>query len=408
MNVLIAIAGLAFLVLIHEAGHFAVARAVGMRPRKFYVFFPPALVKRVRNGIEYGIGAIPLGGYVKIPGMHRPAGPDVDANLARALEEHPWLARYAAPVRQALERGDLAAARSGLPDLQAAVARAQMSEQARRGAERGLTELGDALSPDAYWRAPAWRRIAVIFAGPAANLLFAVAALAVVYALGVAAGATRTVDIVAPDSPAQAAGLAPGDVILSVAGRPTSRFREVAQRIRASGGRPITLTVLRDGRRLTLGPLRAELIDGRYRIGFIPEPYMKRYGPAAALAKAFRQTGTVTVAIGKSLGDVITGANRSQVSSAVGIVEESSQVVEQGFRYYLGMLALISLSLALLNLLPLLPLDGGHIAFSLAEKVRGRAIPRAAYERASVVGIALVLMLFVIGLSNDIGRLRNG
>ena len=73
MNVAVAIGGLAFLILIHEAGHFFAALAVRMRPRRFYIFFPPALVKWRRKGIEYGIGAIPLGGYVKIPGMHRPA-----------------------------------------------------------------------------------------------------------------------------------------------------------------------------------------------------------------------------------------------------------------------------------------------------------------------------------------------
>jgi regulator of sigma E protease len=408
VNVLISIAGLAFLVIIHEAGHFFVARAVGMRPRKFYLFFPPALVKRVRNGIEYGIGSIPLGGYVKIPGMHRPAGPDVDANLARALDESPWLSRHTAPVRDALDRGDLEAAKLRLPALRDAIERADLSEQGRRAAERGLTELDDALSPDAYWKAPAWKRIAVIFAGPAANLLFAVAMLAVVYSLGVVAGATRTVDVVTANSPARAAGLQEGDVIVAVAGHPTSRFLEVSKEIRSSGGRPITVTVLRDGHRMTLGPLRPELIDGRYRIGFVPKPFTKSYGAGEATVKAFRQTGDVTVAIGKSLGGIITGSTRNEVSSAVGIVEQSSQVVEQGFRYYLGMLALISLSLALLNLLPLLPLDGGHIAFSIAERVRGRAIPRAAYERASVVGIALVLLLFFIGLSNDISRLRNG
>jgi len=82
-----------------------------------------------------------------------------------------------------------------------------------------------------------------------------------------------------------------------------------------------------------------------------------------------------------------TGEGRKDVASPVGIVQASSETLEAGFREYLGILALISLSLALLNLLPLLPLDGGHIAFALAERVRGRAIPRAAYERASVIGI---------------------
>ncbi len=104
----------------------------------------------------------------------------------------------------------------------------------------------------------------------------------------------------------------------------------------------------------------------------------------------------------------MTGEGRDEVSSPVGIVQGSSEALDVGFRYYLGVLALISLSLALLNLLPLLPLDGGHIAFSLIEAIRRRAIPREAYERVSVVGIAIVLMLFVLGVTNDINRLNGG
>src|SRR5215207_5069288 len=91
MNILVAIGGLAFLILIHELGHFVTALAVKMRPRRFYIFFPPAIAKWKRNGIEYGIGSIPLGGYVKIPGMHRPAPTDVDVHFHRALDESPWL-----------------------------------------------------------------------------------------------------------------------------------------------------------------------------------------------------------------------------------------------------------------------------------------------------------------------------
>jgi regulator of sigma E protease len=405
---LIAIGGLALLVLIHEAGHFVTALAVRMRPRKFYIFFPPALIKKVRGGIEYGIGSIPLGGYVKIPGMHRPAAGDLDVHLRRAVDEAPWLLRDAEPVHTALERGDLPAAKAALPELEAAVARAELSEAARKSAEKGVTEIDDALSSDAYWRAPAWKRISVIFAGPAANLVFAVALLAVVYSLGIPAGATRQVERVSSGSPAQSIGLQEGDVIVAVDGQETGSFKEISDQIRGSNGEPLAVTVLRDGEEVSLGPVRPEMIEGRYRIGFVPEPYYKSYGPGAAIVQAVKKTGDVTVAIGKSLAGIVTGETRDEVSSAVGIVEQSSQVVEAGFRYYLGVLALISLSLALLNLLPLLPLDGGHIAFSIAEKIRGRAIPREAYERASFVGIALVLLLFVIGLSNDINRLRGG
>ena len=91
MTVVIALAGLAFLILIHEAGHFFTALAVGMRPRRFYIGFPPALAKTTRNGVEYGLGAIPLGGYVKIPGMHRPASSDVDVHFGSARYEAPQL-----------------------------------------------------------------------------------------------------------------------------------------------------------------------------------------------------------------------------------------------------------------------------------------------------------------------------
>ena len=408
MNVAVSIAGLALLILIHEAGHFFVARAVGMRPRKFYLFFPPALVKRVRNGIEYGIGSIPLGGYVKIPGMHRPAPRDLESHFARALEEVPWLGRHISAVKKPLAEDRLAEARAALPELAAVLEKTELSEAARRAAERGLTEVDDGLSDDAYWRAAPWKRIAVIFAGPATNLVFAVALLAVVFAIGIPVGATRTVEEISPGTPAAAAGLRPGDVIVAVDGREAKSFGDVSSRIRASQGRPITVSVLRDGRPVELEPVQPRRIDGRFRLGFIPTAFYKSYGPGASIVRAFDETGEVTVAIGQSLGRIVSGAGREDVASPVGIVQGSSRALEQGFRYYLAILALISLSLALLNLLPLLPLDGGHIAFSIAEAVRRRPIPREAYERVSVIGIAVVLMLFVIGLSNDINRLNDG
>jgi regulator of sigma E protease len=405
MNIAVAIFGLAFLILIHEAGHFFVALAVRMRPRRFYIFFPPPLVKRVHKGIEYGIGTIPLGGYVKIPGMHKPAAGDLDAQLARAVEEAPWLDGHMAPVKRALEEGDLKAARAAMPGLRQAVERADLSPPAKHGAERGLNDLDDALADDAYWRAPVWKRVAVILAGPATNLVFAVALLAVVFMLGVPDRVDPTVDQVDPETPA-ARILQPGDRIVAVNGRRVTGL-QISERIRASGGKPTTLTIVRDGSRRTVQATPVKR-DGAYRLGFVLTLVYKHYGPGEAVQLAVGRTWEVTKAIGSSLGRLVTGSGRKDVSSPVGIVRASSQTLEAGYREYLGLLALISLSLALLNLLPFLPLDGGHIAFSLIEGIRGRAMSREAYERASAVGIVLVLFLFFIGLSNDVGRLRGG
>src|SRR5207247_138531 len=118
MSVLIAILGLGFLILIHEAGHFFTALAVGMRPRKFYIGFPPPLVRSRRKGIEYGIGSVPLGGYVKIPGMHRPAPSDVDLHFARAIGERPELFAATSVLRRRLEEGDLDGAAEELRRLE--------------------------------------------------------------------------------------------------------------------------------------------------------------------------------------------------------------------------------------------------------------------------------------------------
>jgi len=407
MHLAVAIAGLAFLVLIHEAGHFFVALAVRMRPRRFYIFFPPALVKTVRNGIEYGIGSIPLGGYVKIPGMHRPAPGDVETYLGRALEEAPWLGGEAEALKRALADDRLDNARKALDELRRSLGRAELSDPARRSADRGLRELDDGLSDDAYWRSAVWKRIAVIFAGPGVNLLFAVVALAATFVIGVPT-VSRSVGSITPNSGATAAGLRPGDTIVAVNGQPTTSFDAISTRIQASHGKPIRVTVVRDGHRIVLRPSRPhfERDQGRFILGFVPAFVDRSYGPADSFRRAAVQTGHVTVAIGESLGRIFTGSGRKEVSSVIGITQASSQAVAYGFTVYLQILALISLSLALLNLLPLLPLDGGHIAMSLLEKIRRRPLPREAYERFSAVGIALVLMLFFIGLSNDISRIR--
>src|SRR2546423_5536472 len=224
MNVTVAIVGLAVLILLHEAGHFVGARAVGMSPRRFYIGFPPALVKVRRKGIEYGIGAIPLGGYVKIPGMHRPAPSDLDVLFGQATREQPQIFPKVARVKRALEAWDLDAAREALPALEEALDEAELSAVAGRTARRGLNELKDGLGKDAYWRQRTWKRVAVIFAGPGMNLVLALLLPAIAYMIGAPGDPNRFVRHVEAGKPAAVMGLHPGDEIVSVNGKPTPDF----------------------------------------------------------------------------------------------------------------------------------------------------------------------------------------
>jgi regulator of sigma E protease len=396
MSVVIAILGLAFLILVHEAGHFFVALAVGMRPRRFYIGFPPALVKTKRRGIEYGIGAIPLGGYVKIPGMHRPAESDADVHFGRALRERPELVGPTQRLKRALAVEDEEAARAALEEL-----RRLSGDHPPEGFQRGLQEIEDGLSPQAYWRQRTWKRVLVILAGPATNLVFAIALFAALFYVG-GGKATTTVDQVLPSRPAAAIGLRPGDKVLTV-NNVVVQPEDIAQQISGSHGKPLSLTVQRDGRIVTLGPVRPQKIDGAFRLGFVLRG--EKLGVEESAWQSIKLTGVVTREIGRSIGRLVHGEGRKDISGPVGISQTLNTAQKQGAETYLWVLGLISLSLALLNLLPLLPLDGGHIAFSLVEGLRGRAVGREIYERVSVIGIALVLFLFFIGLSNDLNRL---
>ena len=402
MNIFIAIVGLSLLVLVHEAGHFFSARAVGMSPRRFYVGFPPALAKVKRKGIEYGIGAVPLGGYVKIPGMHRPAPSDLSTFFGQALEEAPQLVAPIDRIKRKLDEGDMEGARSQLPALAEALHQVDVSRMARRSAEKGLNELADGLGADAYWRQRTWKKVLVIFAGPGTNLLFAIIIFAALFVVG--SGGYRLgfsmetnapiVHDVRADHPAAKIGLVPGDRILRINGQRVQDVSQVPDLIQQSHGGPITLLVRHKG---DAAPTALRRIRPR------KEP---KLSVPEATWQSVKLTGVITKEIGASLSRLVRG-NRKEVSSPVGIVEGSSEALAQGAQTYLWVLGLLSLSLALLNLLPFLPLDGGHIVFSLIEGIRGRAVGREVYERASAIGIAVVLLLFFIGLSNDIGNLGN-
>ncbi len=405
MNVVIAILGLELLVVVHEAGHFFTAKAVGMRPQRFYVGFPPALLKFKWRGVEYGLGAIPLGGFVSLPGMQRPAPSDVDTWFSGAVRQEPNLTPVVGALKRALEADDLAEARALIGRLEAAVEEAELTGAPARLAKRGIRELLNGLTGVPYWNLPAWRRVAVSFAGPAVNLALALALLTTLsviasggYRIGFAfhstkSGTTSVVEAIQSGSPAQQVGLRPGDRVVGIDGRRLTP-QGVHDAIASSQGRPVRVSVDRAGRFLTLGPVR-------------PRAVPKLSVPAAA-KNSVQVSWAVLKGTAVGLAHLFTGRQRHELAGPVGVVQISSTAASQGTEQYLWLLGLISLSLGAFNLLPVLPLDGGHILLSSIEGFRRRALGRAVYERFAALGIALVLVLAFIILTSDIGRLGGG
>jgi regulator of sigma E protease len=344
----LAFAGFAALVILHEFGHFIAAKATGMRVERFYLFFPPPIVKTKRGETEYGIGAIPLGGFVKITGMN----PDED-----------------------------------LPP-----------EIAARG----------------YYHQPVWKRIVTIGAGPAMNLLIA---FVILFAL--AFGISEpTHDVGTIESGAPAKGeLRDGDRIISIDGvhgsqlklsRAVNRHKcaDDSHEDGCEATTPAHVVIERDGerKRLAITP-QYDSAAGRQRLGFAygERPVNPSAPEAARISGQFMwRVTSATVGVFSRLFE---SEQRKQISSVVGGYEVTRQAIEFDARAALTLIAVISLSLAIINLFPFLPLDGGHIFWSLVEKVRGKPVPFSVMERAGAVGFVLVIFIFLIGLSNDIGRL---
>jgi regulator of sigma E protease len=389
MDVGAAILGLAVLIFLHEAGHFLAARAVGMRPRKFYLGFPPALVKTTRGGVEYGIGAIPLGGYVKLPGMHRPAPGDLAASLPQAQAEE--LAAPLAALDLAIERGDDAEALGELDRL----------EPSLQG-NRLVGEIRDGLAPDAYWRQQAWKRVVVIAAGPATNVAFALALFALVFSATATFKPTRGVEGVLAGYPAVKAGLRAGDEIVAIAGKRVDAD-QIQTAIRSTRGRPFTIRVERRGRLVTIGPLRARDVGGDYLVGFeIKAGNGPGESPPQALSSSLRLIGSVTWSTISGIGELAHGKGTRNVSSVVGMVRVTAQAYKVSIWDFVELVGFVSLALGLTNLLPLLPFDGGHIVMSVLEGLRRRAFSQLVYMRYSAVGVAVVAVLLYLGLRNDL------
>jgi regulator of sigma E protease len=407
---LIPILGLLLLVFIHELGHFVAAKRTGMRALRFFIGFPPALVSRRFGDTEYGIGAIPLGGFVKIPGMLRPEPSDLwaiddilDRRESLGTEEASAIGIARDEIARLISAGDIDGAAERAAALQEQIDQSEgLTERDRRRADKCLNRLIESSDPRGYWRSRPRNRLIVIAAGPLTNIVVAYLMLVVLAATGLPQP-SKAIPVVAgieKGFPAEKAGLRTGDRIVSVDGRRVTSFEQLRDMIGNSGATPLDIVVERDGAPVALPPVRSVESDGRRIIGFIPDA--KATTSSVPAWRAPIEGGSQVWGMISGTFTGIRSQGASSISSPVGIVQVSADVADIGAPYYLWLLAYISLSLGILNLLPFLPLDGGHILLLAVERVRGRMLSRATFERVSAFGIALVLLLFLFGLHNDL------
>jgi regulator of sigma E protease len=349
---------LTVLVFVHELGHYLVARWNGVRIETFSIGFGPELFGWTdRTGTRWKVSAVPLGGYVKMFG-------DADPSSMPGAD---------------------------LPD---------MTEEEKKVSFH-------------HKRLP--QRAAVVAAGPVANFIFAIAVWAALFATVGQQFTAPDIGQVQPGSAAEAAGLQAGDVIEAIDGHSVASFEDVSQIVFLNSGASMTLKIRRGGQDVTVNatPRVTELTDrfgNKYhvaRLGIIGHgvTYIRR-NPISALSWAADEAVNVTGTILKSVEQMVTGRRGAdEVGGPLSILKVSGEVAQGGVLPLLGLMALLSVNLGLINLFPIPVLDGGHLLFYAAEAIRGRPLGQRAQEYGFRLGLALVLTLMVFATWNDLVHL---
>ena len=363
VTILVTIIVLGVLIFVHELGHFAAAKSVGIDVPRFSIGLGPKMVGFRLGETEYVLSWIPLGGYVKMAGM-------ADEEVTSTLEGGGGGASYGTG-----------------------------GSEARPG-------------PGDFDGKPLWARFFAISAGVIMNWMFAVVAFAAI-AMGRGVLEPRIAEV-APGSPAAEAGLRSDDLVLRVDGGAVHDPAQVTMRIERRAGEPVDIVVERGGEQLTFvaTPDAVEQysdLTGESRtvgrIGISVGADGGRAGPIAALGRGWSNANYWGGAILQFLGDLVTGRSSArEVGGPILIGEISGRAARAGFWELLSFMAIISINLAVFNLLPIPVLDGGHLLFLGIEAVRGRALSVQARMRFTTVGMVFVLALMVWAVGNDVLR----
>jgi len=444
------VVALGVLIVVHEYGHYLVARLCGVKVLRFSVGFGRALAtwRLGADRTEWVIAAIPFGGYVKM--LDEREGPVEPAELARAFNRQSVWKRFAIVVAGPLFNFAFAILvyaglfMYGLPEARPLLASPpQGTIAAAAGLQAGDTVRAIDGEPIATWQELRWRVLQAALQREAVKLetLNERGHIAVV-TLDLRGFPTAEVESdvleriglrlyrpplapllgqIVPGGAAERASLAPGDRILRVDGAPIQTWEDFVNVIRSRPGQPLSITIERAGRTQTLEVVPDAVGAGGARVGRIgagpqqPEGYAEKllvrvqHGPIASLGKAIAKTVDISVFSLKMLGKMLIGeVSWRHLSGPVTIADFAGQSASLGWVSYLTFLALISISLGVLNLLPIPLLDGGHLMYYAIEIVKGRPVSERFMELGQRVGLALLLVMMAFAFYNDLNRLLTG
>jgi regulator of sigma E protease len=451
-SVIAFVVAIGVLVTVHEFGHFWVARRLGFKVLRFSIGFGRPLAKRVSRDadqVEYVIAAIPLGGYVRL--LDERDGPVPPGEEHRAFNRRPPLARIA--VLLAGPAANVAFAilaywilfMQGIPGVKPVVGEVTPGSFAARADLRPLDEIAGVAGEPTPTRQAAVLAIleGVVEEGEVPVEVRGEGGASRQLTIRVPEGERRAltepgtllqglgfsfwfppqpavVGELTPGFPAAEAGIVTGDRVVEVEGEPVDDYVKFVERIRGRPGMPTRLAVLRGSERLEFELVpRAVEEDGQTigRIGLgvartddggFPEAMrtVERHGPLAAFAPAVRETWDKSTLTVRFLWRMVTGdVSTKNISGPINIAQYAGLTATEGFTYYLGFLALVSISLAVLNLLPVPVLDGGQVVFQLAEMAKGAPLSMRAQALGQKVGIAMLVALMGFAFYNDLSRL---
>jgi regulator of sigma E protease len=418
---------LGVLIFVHELGHFLAARRLGVRVLTFSLGFGPKILKFTRGDTEYCVSAIPLGGYVKMAGESpddpRSGAPDEFLSKTKwerfqVLIMGPVMNIVLAIVVLAivLAQGAELPAYLDQPPVVGVVDAGSPAERAGiRAGDRILTVDGERMSTwndaEIAVKMRPNRAVPITVERDGSPIELTVQSMSEgrweAGAIGVTPMMRPMARALERGDPADKAGMKPGDVIVAVNGVPMSSTEALTTAIRANAEKPIDMTISRGGveQHLAVTPI---LKEGRGWIGItiVAETRSYQPGPFEAVKMSVVQNAQSSVLILKTLGGLFTGSTSvRQLQGPVGIAQISGESAEAGFIHLLSLMAIISLNLGLLNLMPVPVLDGGHILIMALEGVARRDFSMAVKEKMLLAGFVVLMMLMVTVIYNDLTRI---